>query len=151
MQESENKTAYDISYLEDVISVHALLFIKLNEIEQYDTCSMIDAYMRRSEIRSRMDKGNWSALNKGYKQLLHSIDTDLCSPRGSEECDNILLKWMAKIYVVMQWKYCLPSAEISEKIPAAELARMYSPLSEISVDSACEKLYKKFFSGERRA
>lgn len=69
-----DKTAYDEIYLEDVIDLHTLLFIKLTEITEYDLCSMIDVYMQHSEIRRKMDVGNWSALNKGYKQLKNSID-----------------------------------------------------------------------------
>ncbi len=151
-EDNTRRTAYDISYLNDVIDLHALLFVKLSEMEQFDTCSMIDTYMRHSEIRAKMDKGNWSALNKGYKQLLHSIDTERCVPRGdTEEYDRILLHWVAAVYVTMQWRYCIPSAEISERIPAAELIRMYSPLSETSCRIACEKLYKKFFADRANA
>lgn len=144
--ENTERTAYDIVYLNDEIDLHALLFVKLNEMEQYDACSLIDEYMRHSEIRRKMDEGNWSALNKGYKQLLHSIDAARCSPRGGMEYDDILLRWTAAIYVTLQWKYCIPSAVISGRIPAAELMRLYSPLSETSYKTACEKLYKKFLA-----
>ena len=68
---TDNK-AYDSLYLEDVEDVHTLLFLKLNEIEQYSLCSMIDEYMQHSEIRKKMDKGNWSALNKGYKPVSYT-------------------------------------------------------------------------------
>ena len=144
--ENTERTAYDIVYLNDEIDLHALLFVKLNEMEQYDVCSLIDEYMRHSEIRRKMDEGNWSALNKGCKQLLHSIDAARCSPRGGMEYDDILLRWTAAIYVTLQWKYCIPSAAISARIPAAELMRLYSPLSETSYKTACEKLYKKFLA-----
>ena len=40
-----DKTAYDEIYLEDVIDLHTLLFIKLTEITEYDLCSIIDVYM----------------------------------------------------------------------------------------------------------
>ena len=53
-----DKTAYDEIYLEDVIDLHTLLFIKLTEITEYDLCSMIDVYMQHSEIRRKMDVGN---------------------------------------------------------------------------------------------
>lgn len=133
-----DKTAYDEIYLEDVIDLHTLLFIKLTEITEYDLCSMIDVYMQHSEIRRKMDVGNWSALNKGYKQLKNSIDFSLCAPRKEAiECDRILLNWISQMYVRLQWKYCIASAEISRAIPSALLMRLYDPLHETSYNNAC--------------
>lgn len=141
---TDNK-AYDSSYLEDVEDVHTLLFLKLNEIEQYSLCSMIDEYMQHSEIRKKMDKGNWSALNKGYKQLLHSIDFTRCKPKADNtEYDNILLEWVAHVYVMLQWKYNIPSKTISQKVPAELMMKLYNPLHETSYPNACEKIYKKY-------
>lgn len=75
-------TAYDSLYLKDMMSVHGLMFSKLVAGKpEYDVFSMIDAYMRQSEVRRKMDLGNWSALNKGWKQLFNSIDFSLCKPR----------------------------------------------------------------------
>ena len=143
-----DKTAYDEIYLEDVIDLHTLLFIKLTEITEYDLCSMIDVYMQHSEIRRKMDVGNWSALNKGYKQLKNSIDFSLCAPRKEAiECDRILLNWISQMYVRLQWKYCIASAEISRAIPSALLIRLYDPLHETSYNNACEKLYRKYLTG----
>lgn len=142
-----DKRAYDVSYYGSVVKVHTLLFIKLNEIKKYDLCSMIDEYMQHSEIRKKMDYGNWSALNKGYKQLLHSIDFSKCSlKKDSKDYDRILLDWISHIYVMLQWKYCLSSKEISEKLPSEYLMKLYTPLHEISYPNACEKLYKKFLA-----
>ncbi|MCM1055358.1 MAG: hypothetical protein NC394_07540 [Bacteroides sp.] len=143
--------SYDEAYLTDVMNVHGLLFEKLaEEKSEYDIFSMIDTYMRCSEIRAKMDKGNWSALNKGYKQLLNSIDFSHCSSaktaEPSDPPDPILLGWMADIYVLLQWRYNMPSAEISKKLSAHELCRTYYPLHETSHSNACDKLYKKYLS-----
>ena len=119
------KTAYDEIYLEDVIDLHTLLFIKLTEITEYDLCSMIDVYMQHSEIRRKMDVGYRSALNKGY----------------------ILLNWISQMYVRLQWKYSIASAEISRAIPSALLMRLYDPLHETSYNNTCEKLYRKYLTG----
>ena len=147
----KEKAPYDEAYLKDVMSVHGLMFVKLTEEKsEYDIFSMIDTYMRHSEIRAKMDIGNWSALNKGYKQLLNSIDFSLCEPAeiiGSDMLpDPILLKWAADIYVLLQWYYDIPSAEISKKLPSRELCATYNPLHETSYTNACTKLYKKYLS-----
>lgn len=92
-------TAYNRLYLKDMMNVHGLLFSKLvaNKPE-YDVFSMIDTYMSQSEIRHKMDLGNWSALNKGWKQLYYSIDFSLCKPKIKDiPFDNILLGWVAYI------------------------------------------------------
>lgn len=139
-------TAYDRLYLEDMMGVHGLMFSKLvvNKPE-YDVFSMIDTYMRYSDIRRKMDLGNWSALNKGWKQLFNSIDFSLCKPRTKDiPFDDILLGWVADIYVLLQWQYNIPSAEISQKIPAEVLCGLYNPLHETSYQNACEKLHHKF-------
>lgn len=138
--------AYDKMYLEDVMKVHAFLFSKLNELKEYSVCSMIDVYMQHSEIRAKMDVGNWSALNKGYKQLLNSVDFTLCAPRNDkEDFDDIILGWVSDIYVLLQWKKNIPSAEINRRVPAKEMTRIYYPLHEASLDVACEKIYRRYF------
>lgn len=142
----DKEPAYIIEYVNEIIDLTALVFTKLEEMEEYDTFSLIDAYMRHSEIRRKMDEGNWSALNKGHKQVLNSIDYSLGKPNDhSMELDGILLDWMARIYVLLQWAYRIPSAEISRVLPAAELCRTYNPLHETSEKTACEKLIHKYF------
>lgn len=137
--------AYDEAYLRDVINVHCFLFSQLAQNKQYNIFSMIDVYMQHSDIRRKMDEGNWSALNKGYKQLLNSIDYSMCDPdEDKTEVDNILLGWMATVYVMLQWKYNLFSSEISMKLSAKELCKTYNPLHEISYENACEKLYYRY-------
>lgn len=139
------ETAYDEAYLKDVINVHCFLFSQLAQNRQYNIFSMIDVYMQHSDIRRKMDEGNWSALNKGYKQLLNSIDFSMCEPNEDKtEVDNILLGWMATVYVMLQWKYKLFSAEISMKLSAKELCKTYDPLHETSYENACEKLYYRY-------
>lgn len=55
--------------------------------------------------------------------------------------------WISQMYVRLQWKYCIASAEISRAIPSALLMRLYEPLSEASYNNACEKLYCKYLTG----
>lgn len=148
--ETSENTAYPIEYLPFVISLHRLVFIKLSQ-EEYDTFSLIDAYMRTSDIRHKMDIGNWSALNKGHKQVLNSIDRSGCVKKTEDiSDDDILLHWLADIYVLLQWRYSLSSKDISERIPAKRLSQLYYPLHEASEKIACEKLYHKFYEVENR-
>lgn len=140
--------AYDEAYLSSMIKLHCLLFSKINELD-YDTCTIIDLYMRTSVIRSKMDKGNWSALNKGYKQLLNDIDYSQYNPETNiQKLDMVMLHWIANIYVLLQWKYNISSKEISERLPCKELMNLFSPMHEISEKRACEKFYHLYFCRE---
>jgi hypothetical protein len=50
--------------------------------------------------------------------------------------------WMADIYMYMQWKYNIFSAEIVNKIKPEELYLKYYPLHEASVENGVDKLRK---------
>lgn len=139
--------AYDELYLEPNMDLHRLLFVKLAENEQYSFCSLVNNYMQTSEIRRKQDEGNWSALNKGYKQLLNSIDLSGCESKDKNEfVDDIMAHWIADIYVLFQWMYNIPSDVISKNVPAEEMIKIYNPLHETSEKNACEKIYQIYFS-----
>lgn len=141
-----DNVAYDKLYLNDVMKVHRYLFTLMEQNTEYDTLSMIDSYMRYSTIRSKMDGGNWSALNKSGKQLYNDVPLKHCrKANDTEKYDDIILGWIADMYVLMQWKYNLPSPFLSSNLPAAEMCRAYNPLHETSYENACEKLYRKYF------
>ena len=74
---SEGK-AFMYEYLELLMDVTKLVFIMLNDIPDINTVKAINAYYKTSDVRLKMDKGNWMALNKGSKQILHSINLDNC-------------------------------------------------------------------------
>lgn len=143
--ESQTTPPFDKLYLVPLMDLHRLLFIKLME-SKYDTLVAIDLYMKTSEIRQKMDQGNWVALNKGYKQLFNSIDFSKCPVKTEKDEDIYLYHWMADIYTLMQWMYNIPSAEIADKIPSFVLAQKFNPLHETSEKNACEKLYETYFS-----
>lgn len=150
LEDYKNKpeVAYWELYLDGVLSVHKLLFhdfIYNEPYKGYDFFSLTDLYMRESEVRAKMDIGNTSALNKCDKQLLNSIPLEKCPRNDDEQADGILTNWMATIYVLLQWQYKLSSKEISEKLPAKELARIYNPLHETSDTNACRKIYENIF------
>lgn len=111
-----------------------------NNENDEDIYKQIDTYMQESEIRKRMDNGNWSALMKGSKQVYNSIPHQNISVGA--KIDDVLARWLAEVYVFIQWKYSLPSAYIDEKLPANTLAELYYPLHEISIEKACNKLYE---------
>ena len=144
----KNSYAYDKAYLYSNQELHRLLYRDFLENEQYDFFSLIDAYMQTSEIRAKMDVGNWSALNKGDKQLLNSIDYSVCAPRLSNQerrVDITMARWMADIYCLFQWKYNILSKEINNLLPAQELCRIFNPLHEASLDNACDKIANIYF------
>ncbi len=133
---------YIIEYLEPLMNLTRLVFIKLNENNNLDIFDLIDSYMRYSEVRVGMDKGNWKYLNMGWKQVYNSVPMD--NIKEGEKTDTFMLHWMADIYTYLQWMTNLSSKEISEKCPAKELAKIYYPLHETSIKNACEKIYYKY-------
>ena len=140
--------AYDKLYLQDNLKVHEFVFRIMSRNEKYCVFSMIDKYMRESDVRRKMYMGNWSALNKAHKQLLESVDFTDCEPR-QYDIDEISIAWIADMYVLLQWKYKIPSAEISRKIPSKKMFSLFNPLHETSYENACDKLYKKFWGTEK--
>lgn len=134
-------------YLTPLMNLHRLLYIMMGKDDKYDTYSMIDSYMQTSEIRSKMDIGNWSALNKGWKQLYNDVDLSNCPPK-TEEIDSIMLHWIADIYTLFQWMYNIPSKEINRRVPANVMSNIYYPLHEISIKRACEKIYEHYFENQ---
>ena len=138
------KVAYDKDYLIGTMDLTRLVFIMLNEQNILNIYDQIDAYFQTSEIRERMDKGNWSALMKGSKQVFNSIDKSNCA-NDNEKSDDIMLHWLADITVYLQWKYNLSSREFNTKCDARTLANLYYPLHETSINNAADKLYHKFY------
>ena len=135
--------AYPKEYLEGTMNLIRLVFIQMNEINDLDIYQQIDAFLRFSDIRQKMDEGNWSALMKGWKQVYHSVPLDACDP--GEKADGVLLHWMADIYTYWQWKYNRSSRIMSYRCPAKELAKLFYPLHEASIPNAAGKLDQRFF------
>lgn len=141
--------AYNKDYLEGTMNLIRLVFIQMNEINTLNIFDEIDAYMRTSEVRKRMDEGNWSALMKGWKQVYNSIDFAECKD-DNVKSDDIMLHWIADIYTYWQWKYNLSSREISKRCSASLLSELYYPLHETSLDNATDKLQKRFFGQSQK-
>lgn len=135
--------AYDESYLDMMFQKTRFLF-RLMARNKLDVFKVITAYMT-GDYRKYMDMGNPLYLNKTPKQILGDMGYRInMSAELSMDYDEMILDWMADIYVYMQWKYVLWSAEIVEKIKPEELYKMYYPLHEASIANGCEKLIKRF-------
>ena len=98
--------AYDECYLDMMFQKTRFLF-KLIARNRLDVFSVITDYMR-GLYRKYMDMGNPLYLNKTPKQILGDLgyrvdmNADL-----SLDYDEMILEWMADIYVYMQWRYKL--------------------------------------------
>lgn len=135
--------SYDKMYLSQNIKLHRLLF-KMYKDSKYDLFECIYTYLMKSEIRAKMDIGNWSALNKGSKQVWNSISYSAIPEKEFDE-SIVDTDWLADIYVFFQWKYNIMSKTICEKIPPKVLYSKYNPLHETSIQNACEKLHSIYF------
>ena len=112
----------------------------------HDFHGAVKLYMEKSPIRLKMDQGSWSALNKGIRQLYHSVDIETVPPNTNNYMDGILSDWMADVYTYMQWRYRLSSAVLVRILPPELLGEAYYPLHETGLSVACEKLYMKYFA-----
>ena len=127
--------AYDECYLDMMFQKTRFLF-KLIARNRLDVFSVITDYMR-GLYRKYMDMGNPLYLNKTPKQILGDLgyrvdmNADL-----SLDYDEMILEWMADIYVYMQWRYKLWSARIVETVKPETLYKMYYPLHEASIANA---------------
>lgn len=145
------EVAYFEPYLEPLIELHKYLFhifLERDDYKIYDFHSLVDTYMRDSELRAKMDIGNPSALNSGINQVLHSIPLERCIPAGNVEMDRIMSNWIAAVYNLLQWKYKLSSKEISIMVPSAQMAYIYNPLHMVSLDGAAERIYEHYWEGK---
>lgn len=146
---SEGK-AFMYEYLELLMDVTKLVFIMLNDIPDINTVKAINAYYKTSDVRLKMDKGNWMALNKGSKQILHSINLDNCYEKNPQKIDGIMLYWLANIYTKWQWNYPeLTSKDINEKCFVITLMKLYYLLHEASDEKTIEILNNKYFGFNR--
>lgn len=135
--------AYDECYLDMMIQKTRFLF-RLMARNKLDVFRTITDYME-GEYRRYMDMGNPLYLNKTPKQILGEMGYRINMKADlSREYDEMILDWTADIYVYMQWKYAVWSADIVKKVKPEELYKMYYPLHETSVENGCEKLMKRF-------
>ena len=137
--------AYDRFYLSGVMKLTRFLFHEFIK-SGHDFHGAVKLYMEKSSIRLKMDQGSWSALNKGIRQLYHSVDIETVSQNDNNDMDGILSDWMADVYTYMQWRYRLSSADLVRILPPELLAEAYYPLHETGLSVACEKLYMKYFA-----
>lgn len=138
----KNNISFPEEYIISLTNLIQLVFIKMNELNDYDIYKQIDLFMQ-SNIRKMMDDGNWVALNKGWKQVYNSLNFKKL-PFGNK-LDITKLKWIASIYTFWQWKYNHSSYEINKKCNAKQLEELYYPLHEVSIKAACVKLEQKYY------
>ena len=94
--------AYDECYLDMMFQKTRFLF-KLIARNHLDVFSVIKAYMT-GEYRKYMDMGNPLYLNKTPKQILGEMGYRVnMSAELSMDYDEMILEWMADIYVYLQW------------------------------------------------
>lgn len=135
--------AYDECYLDMMFQKTRFLF-KLIARNRLDVFSVITDYMR-GLYRKYMDMGNPLYLNKTPKQILGDLGYRVdMNAELSLDYDEMILEWMADIYVYMQWRYKLWSARIVETVKPETLYKMYYPLHEASITNGCEKLMKRY-------
>lgn len=143
MNDKQTSYSYDPFYLTGILKLTRFLFHKFIE-SGYDFFDATKRYMEYSPIRQKMDQGNCSALNKGINQLYHSVDFTDVPKSDNSDIDGIMSDWIADVYVYIQWRYQVSSADLVRHLPPEELCQLYYPLHETSLAAACEKLYQRY-------
>ena len=132
--------AYDEVFLGNMILAHQDGYMLFNKLEDYNTASLIDSYMRTSNCRSGMDNGGTRWLGfAGGGTIVSYTDKSQCK-RGNEKMDDDVLDWIAEAYTVFQWMYNLKSKDISEVLPAKRMEALHAELSQYPISVVCEKL-----------
>lgn len=148
MREMTMEHPYDEIFLKNQIDLHRYVFHKFLDDKNHDFYSIVDTYFRESPLRAKIDTGNLIALNTGGKAPLISINIYKCKKKDSDYIapDLGVAYWMANIYCTVQWMYNLSSKEISENLPAKELANIYDKYYNNSIKSTCKNIYKEYLS-----
>lgn len=139
---------YNEIFLDYQMDIHRRVFHKFSENKERDFYSIVDAYLLKSEYRAKLDVGNLIALNTAGKGPFLSVDMDSCDKRGLGYIhpDSEVIDWIANVYCMVQWMYNIPSKEISEHLPAKELAKLYDKYYSNSLKSACWDIYREYLS-----
>ena len=110
-----------------------------NYEDKLDTLDFIDAYMK-SDVRKRMDEGDYITLDYGSKQVYNRIDKSDCKPK-TITYDLDILYWMAEVYCTLQWTYCVYSKDIDIFLPAKDLYVKYETMKNLPMEDCCKQLY----------
>lgn len=105
-----------------------------------DTLDLIDTYMK-SEVRKKMDEGDYVAHYYGGKQVYNRIDKTNCKPK-TMTYDLDILHWMAEVYCTLQWTYCIYSKDIDSFLPARDLYAKYEAMKDLPMEDCCKQLYE---------
>ncbi len=133
--------------LNRTVKLHVLVFrdfIEISPYNQYDFFSLVDLYMRTSDVRKGIDERKQKYLFLGDKNVLNSIRYHEADAKKADYDVNIA-RWMGAIYTYLQWIYEIPSKSISMEIPAKKLYNLWNPYHELSYKRACEKIYQSYF------
>ena len=134
-------------YLQHVIKVHEYLFNFFARTDK-DTFDAIKRYMI-SEQRAAMDARNPKYLNVTPEQLVNEVYGQ-CSLRPEEDnLDEVLMNWVAKIYVLLQFQTEYSSMEIVNRVRPEWLYSNYSFLHEASDANSVEKIIETFWTDDK--
>ena len=137
-------SSYDKVYLDHMLKEHEYLF-RLFSRKDINTFDAIRLYMI-SEQRALMDIGNSKAINMTPKQLINRMFEQCSLHSENDDCDEFILNWMARIYVLLQFQTSKSSTEIVNRVSPEWLYNNYSPLHETSDTNGVSKVLNKFWN-----
>ena len=103
----------------------------------------IRAWMK-SEMRKALDYASpkWAGMPADELVFwLLKFELDGNYKKGERWRGDFVPQWTGLIYALYQWKYCVRSSELIDKLPLEQMEQFYFPLHEASEDNAVEKIH----------
>lgn len=136
-------SSYDEVYLKHMLKMHESLFRSFVRAS-VNTFDAVKMYMI-SEQRAAMDVGHPKYINMTPKQLTNRMYEDCALKQSSDDCDEFIMNWIARIYVLIQFSTEKSSVEIVNRISPEWLYKHYSPLHETSDTNGVRKILEIFW------
>ena len=136
-------STYPDVYVEDIQVTQGRIFLNIREeLPGVDEKWFIEKYMK-SDIRRLLDSANPKLAAKPAPELLHAFINRECGGeyKRGEEWGGFLTQWVGEIYSLYQWKFNVPSAELIDLLPLADMERMYIPGHQLGWEAAVNKIH----------
>ena len=140
------KRAYDEVYLPMVVEEQGRFFESFQFTHpDRDGIALIAGYLR-SGVRAALDRGDawYLTLDAAHLRKVY-FDQEKPAPGPGRPLTGFLPQWIGEFYALAQWYWNVPSRELVERIPVADLCAVYPGAHDLDLRRAVEKLGRPVF------
>jgi len=131
---------YDELYLAQVVETQGRFFEKLqDDSPRIDSAKMMEAYLR-SNLRKQLDAGHAFFLTLSDDQLKRRFLASGYVPEPGEPIEGFMPNWIGQFYARAQWQLNVPSAELVERYPVADMTARYRGAHDMALHLAVERI-----------